>query len=48
MFPGPIPAAAVFETQGNEENDIKVAPIDVVKQQSFVNSRTPSASFDNS
>ena len=48
MVPGPIVSAAVFETQGNEENDLRAGSKDAVKYHSFVNSSPPSDSGENS
>ena len=48
MVPGAIVSAAAFETQGNEENDLRAGSKDGIKYQSFVNSSPPSDSGENS
>lgn len=48
MMPGLIVSAATFETQGNEENDLRAGSKDGLKYHSSVNSSLPSDSGENS
>ena len=48
MVPGPIVSGASFETQGNEENDLRAGSKGGIKYDSLPNSSPPSDSGENS